>query len=88
MNYNTSNGTDLLNLDLKFEESDDYNIIATYVLNSYSQEARLFISIGEKITSAEGTAQGDPSAMLIFAVISLSLLNMTTTDSTKHALNR
>ena len=32
-------------------------IIGTYVINSYSREARLFISGGEEITSAEGTTQ-------------------------------
>ena len=37
-------------------------IIATYVINSYSRQARLFISGGEEITSAEGTTRGDPTA--------------------------
>ena len=40
-------------------------IIATYVINSYGREARLFISGGKEITSAEGTIQGDPTAMSI-----------------------
>ena len=35
-------------------------ITATYVINSYSREARFFRSGGEEITSAEGTTQGDP----------------------------
>ena len=59
-------------------------IIATYIINSYIQEARLLISGGEAITSAEGTTQGDPTAMTIYALGSLPLLNVTTTDSIKH----
>ena len=59
-------------------------IIATYVINSYSREARLFISGGEEITSAEGTTQGNPTAMTIYALGSLPLLSITTTDNTKH----
>ena len=62
-----------------------YPIIATYVINSYSCEARLFKSGGEGITSAEGTTQGDPTAMPIYALGSLPLLNITTTDHTKYS---
>ena len=60
-------------------------IIATYGIHSYSREARLFISGGEKITSTEGagTTQGDPTTMSIYALGSLPLLNITTTDNTK-----
>ena len=61
-----------------------YPIIATYVINSYSCEARLFKSGGEGITSAEGTTQGDPTAMPIYALGSLPLLNITT-DHTKYS---
>ena len=60
-------------------------IIATYVINSYSREARLFISGGEEITSTEGTIQGDLTAMPIYALGSLPLLNITTAENTKHA---
>ena len=59
-------------------------IIATYVINLYSQEARLFISGGEEVTSVAGTTQGDPTAMPIYALRSLPLLNIITTDSKKH----
>ena len=48
-------------------------------------EARLFISGDEEITSAESSTQGDPTAMPIYALGSLPLLNMTTTDNTKYA---
>ena len=58
-------------------------MIATYVINSYSQETRLFISGGEEITLAECTTQDDPTAMLIYALGSLSQLNITTTDNTR-----
>ena len=60
-------------------------IIATYVINSYSREARPFISGGEEITSAEGTTQGDPTAMPLYALGSHPLSNITTTDNTKYA---
>ena len=43
-------------------------IIATYVINSNNREARLFISGGEEITSAEGTTQDDPTIMPIYAI--------------------
>ena len=35
--------------------------------------------------SAEGTTQGDPTAMPIYALGSLPLLNITTTDHTKYS---
>ena len=44
-----------------------------YVIKLYSQEARLFISGGDEITSAEGTTQGDPTVMSIYALVSLPL---------------
>ena len=60
-------------------------IIATYIINSYDQEAKLLISRDEEITSTEGTAQGDPTVMPIYVLGSLPLLKMSTTESTKHA---
>ena len=60
-------------------------IIATNVINSYSRETRLFISGGEEITSAEVTKQGDPTAIPIYALGSLPLLNIKTTGNTKYA---
>ena len=56
-----------------------------YVRNSYSREARPFISGGEESASAEGTTQGDPTALPIYALESFPLLNITTTDNTKYA---
>ena len=58
---------------------------ATYVINSYSRKSRLFISGGQEIISAEGTKQDDRTAMPIYALVSLPLLNITTTDNTKYA---
>ena len=42
--------------------------LATYVINTYRRPARLFITGGEEITSAEGTTQGDPIAMSLYAL--------------------
>ena len=61
------------------------SIIPTYVINSCSGEARLFISGGEEITSTEGSTQVDSTAMPICALGSLPLLNITTTDNKKYA---
>ena len=58
--------------------------MATYVINSYSRKSRLFISGGQEIISAEGTTQDDGTAMPIYALGSLPLLNITTTDNTKY----
>ena len=53
-------------------------IITTYVINSHRQKARLFIPGGEEITSVEGTTQGNPTVVRIYALGSLPLLNITT----------
>ena len=42
--------------------------IATYAINTYREPARLFIIGGKEINSAEGTTQGDPLAMGIYAI--------------------
>ena len=42
--------------------------LATYVINTYRRPARLFITGGEEITLAEGTTQGDPIAMSLYAL--------------------
>ena len=43
-------------------------IIATYAINTYRLPARLFITGGQEILSAEGTTQGDPLAMALYAL--------------------
>ena len=42
--------------------------LATYAINTYRQPARLFITGGSELKSAEGTTQGDPLAMVIYAI--------------------
>ena len=42
--------------------------IAQYVKNCYSLSNRLFIVGGGEIQSIEGTTQGDPAAMAIYAI--------------------
>ena len=41
--------------------------ISTYVTNCYETPARLFVSGGKEIQSSEGTTQGDPVAMGMYA---------------------
>ena len=43
-------------------------VIAAYAINNYRQPARLFITGGKEIVSAEGTTQGDPLAMGLYAL--------------------
>ena len=41
--------------------------LATYVINTYRQPARLFITGGEELISAEGTTQGELLSMSLYA---------------------
>ena len=43
-------------------------VIAAYAVNIYRKPARLFITGGKEIVSAEGTTQGDPLAMGLYAL--------------------
>ena len=43
-------------------------LIATYVTNTYRAPARLFVVGGSELKSAEGTTQGDPLAMSMYAI--------------------
>ena len=40
----------------------------TYTINAYREPARLFIAGGKELRSVEGTTQGDPLAMSLYAV--------------------
>ncbi|XP_066914550.1 uncharacterized protein [Clytia hemisphaerica] len=50
--------------------------IATYVTNCYSSPARLFVVGGLEIKSQEGTTQGDPLGMAIYALGVTPMLNI------------
>ena len=48
--------------------------LVIFINNCYATPARLFISGGQEIKSAEGTTQGDPTAMAMYAISILPLL--------------
>ena len=50
--------------------------MAVYTYNCYSTASRLFVQGGKEISSAEGTTQGDPKAMPLYAVAIAPLLQM------------
>ena len=50
--------------------------IATFVVNCYANPCRLFVLGGVELKSMEGTTQGDPSAMSIYALAIIPLLLM------------
>ena len=42
--------------------------LATYATNTYRAPGRLFVTGGRELKSAEGTTQGDPLAMSLYAI--------------------
>ena len=61
--------------------------MAQYVNNCYGKPSRLFITGGKEIPSAEGTTQGDPFAMPVYAIGVMPLLSLikTAESKVKHA---
>jgi len=59
--------------------------ISTYAINTYREPARLFITGGQETQSEEGTTQGDPLAMSIYALSLQPLItHLNITSSTKQ----
>ena len=50
-----------------------YPIIATSIINCYATSSRLFVCVGE-ILSSQGTTQGDPTAMRAYVLGILPLI--------------
>ena len=55
--------------------------IATNAINTYRRHARLFVMGGKELLSAEGTTQGDPIAMSLYAVSLQPLIAQLQTSS-------
>ena len=51
-------------------------LIATFVANTYRVPARLFVVGGSELKSAEGTTQGDPLAMSMYAISLQPLISL------------
>ena len=54
-----------------------------YIKNCYSLHSQLFIIGGNKIRSCEGTTQGDPIAMAVYAIAMIVDITSKIDDSTK-----
>ena len=59
--------------------------MATYLVNCYSRPVRLFINSGGDIKSNEGTTQGDPVALSMYAIGLTPLLSTLQTNEILQA---
>ena len=56
-------------------------ILSLYLINTYRNPSRLFISGGQEISSSEGTTQGDPLAMPWYSINTVTIIqNLRTMD--------
>ena len=53
-----------------------FPLIATYVTNTYRVPARLFVVGGSELKSAEGTSQGDPLPISMYAISFQPLISL------------
>ena len=58
-------------------------VISTILINTYRDDVNLFKD-GEKLLSEEGTTQGDPLAMPMYALVLLPLINSLSDDAIKQ----
>ena len=60
--------------------------ISTYIFNCYCKPARVFLTGGREIMSSEGTTQGDPIAMGMYALGLMPLLSSVITPDTEDLI--
>ena len=58
-------------------------VISTILINTYRDDVNLFID-GEKLLSEEGTTQGDPLAMPMYALAPLPFIKSLSDDAIKQ----
>lgn len=61
-------------------------LVAIYVASIYNHHARRSISGGDEIISDKETSQGDSAAKTIYALGSLPLFDVASTQSSKHTV--
>ena len=61
-----------------------YPSLSTILINTYREDVNLYID-GETMLSEEGTTQGDPLAMAMYAIGILPLIQRLSSDDTKQA---
>ena len=61
--------------------------IATFVVNCYSTASRLFVVGGTELRSDEGTTQGDPIAMFVYAIATIPLILHTVSTIEGNSMN-